>query len=187
MDALKKSLASEAAAPKGKPRKAAAGQKEMLLPIAGKKIEETLKKQGTDAFLADDIKQAARERVFGFELMSAPYVIAHWQVGNFLTQLGAPLDVSEGERAAIYLTNSLTGWEPPKGPKANLPLFPELEQERDAAERVKRKVPILVVIGNTGNRNHCATGLSLVASQCRRHSVRCGNSGSRFVRSRASP
>ncbi len=39
MDALKKSLASEAATPsKGKkPRKATAGQKEMLLPIAGKK------------------------------------------------------------------------------------------------------------------------------------------------------
>ena len=37
MDALKKSLATEAA-PKGKkPRKAAAGQKEMLLPIEGKK------------------------------------------------------------------------------------------------------------------------------------------------------
>jgi predicted helicase len=29
-----------------------------------------------------------------------------------------------------------------------LPLFPELEHERDAAERVKRKVPILVVLGN---------------------------------------
>jgi DNA end-binding protein Ku len=39
MDALKKSLATEAAAPKAKkkPRKAAAGQKEMLLPIEGKK------------------------------------------------------------------------------------------------------------------------------------------------------
>jgi DNA end-binding protein Ku len=38
MNALKKSLASEAAAPKGKkPRKASAGQKEMLLPIEGKK------------------------------------------------------------------------------------------------------------------------------------------------------
>src|SRR6202162_1485261 len=38
MDALKKSIASEAAAPKGKkPRKASAGQKEMLLPIEGKK------------------------------------------------------------------------------------------------------------------------------------------------------
>jgi len=37
MDALKKSIASEAAAPKGKKaRKASAGQKEMLLPIEGK-------------------------------------------------------------------------------------------------------------------------------------------------------
>ncbi len=38
MDALKKSVASEAAAPKGKkPRKASVGQKEMLLPIEGKR------------------------------------------------------------------------------------------------------------------------------------------------------
>jgi DNA end-binding protein Ku len=38
MDALKKSIASEVAAPRGKrPRKATAGQKEMLLPIEGKK------------------------------------------------------------------------------------------------------------------------------------------------------
>ncbi len=38
MDALKKSLASEAVTTKGKkPRKASAGQKEMLLPIEGKK------------------------------------------------------------------------------------------------------------------------------------------------------
>jgi hypothetical protein len=38
MDALKKSIASEATTTKGKkPRRAAAGQKEMLLPIQGKK------------------------------------------------------------------------------------------------------------------------------------------------------
>jgi DNA end-binding protein Ku len=37
MDALKKSLASEAPAKAKKPRKASAGQKEMLLPIEGKK------------------------------------------------------------------------------------------------------------------------------------------------------
>src|ERR1700675_2899671 len=37
MDALKKSIAASAVAPKGKrPRKASAGQKEMLLPIEGK-------------------------------------------------------------------------------------------------------------------------------------------------------
>jgi DNA end-binding protein Ku len=52
MDALKKSLASEAT-PKGKkPRKASAGQKEMLLPIEGKqpakraaKAERTTKRK----------------------------------------------------------------------------------------------------------------------------------------------
>jgi DNA end-binding protein Ku len=38
MDALKKSLASESTAAKGKkPRKASAAQKEMLLPIEGRK------------------------------------------------------------------------------------------------------------------------------------------------------
>jgi len=58
------------------------------------------------------------------------------------------LDASKGERPAIYLTNSLTGWEPPTGPKATLPLFPELEEERDQAEHVKRDVKILVVLGN---------------------------------------
>ncbi len=40
MDALKKSLANETPAKGKKPRKATAGQKEMLLPIAGKKLAE---------------------------------------------------------------------------------------------------------------------------------------------------
>ncbi len=115
-----------------------------------RKIEETLRSKGDDALIGDDVKEAARQRVFGFEIMSAPFVIAHWQVGNLLASahLKAPFDASKGERPAIYLTNSLTGWEPPIGPKATLPLFPELEQERDQAEHVKRDVPILVVIGN---------------------------------------
>jgi predicted helicase len=52
------------------------------------------------------------------------------------------------QRPAVYLTNALTGWEPPEGPRAQLPLFPELAVERDAAERVKQNVPILVVLGN---------------------------------------
>jgi hypothetical protein len=37
-------------------------------------------------------------------------------------------------RVAVYLTNALTGWEPPKGPKQHL-MFKELEDERDAAAR----------------------------------------------------
>jgi hypothetical protein len=113
-----------------------------------RKIEETLRAKGEDALIGQDVQEAARERIFGFEIMSAPFVIAHWQVGNLLANLGAPVDAAKGERPAIYLTNALTGWEPPKGPKASLPLFPEMDQERDQAEHVKRDVPILVVIGN---------------------------------------
>ena len=80
--------------------------------------------------------------------MSAPFVIAHWHVGHLLASLNAPFDAAKNERPAIYLTNSLTGWELLAGPKATLPLFPELQEERDQAEHVKRDVPILVVLGN---------------------------------------
>ena len=46
---------------------------------------------------------------------------------------------------ASTLTNALTGWEP----RTNKPLpFPELEEERDRAERVKQERPILVILGN---------------------------------------
>ena len=47
MEALKRSIGNEAQATKGKkPRKAAAGQKEMLLPISGKRAaNKTLRKQ----------------------------------------------------------------------------------------------------------------------------------------------
>jgi predicted helicase len=113
-----------------------------------RRIRKTLQDRGEDALIGEDLKAAAQNRVFGFELLSAPFIIAHWQVGNLLAEVDAPLDAAAGERPAIYLTNALTGWVPPQGPRAQLPLFPELAQERDAAERVKQQVPILVVIGN---------------------------------------
>ncbi|MCL4465743.1 MAG: N-6 DNA methylase, partial [Chloroflexi bacterium] len=110
-----------------------------------RRIEATLAARGPDALAGADLKKAARERVFGFEILPAPFAIAHLQVGLFLQQRGAPL--AAGERAGVYLTNSLTGWEPPQGPKQRL-LFPELEAERDAAGEVKQSKPILVVLGN---------------------------------------
>lgn len=110
-------------------------------------IAETLRAKGGDALVAQDIKKAATERVFGFELLPAPFVVSHLQLGLLLQQLQAPLSHSKSERAAIYLTNSLTGWEPPKDPKQHL-MFPELEEEREAAEEIKREKPILVILGN---------------------------------------
>jgi hypothetical protein len=64
-----------------------------------------------------EVKQAALKRVFGFEIMPAPFVVAHLQIALLLQEIALPLSESAGERAGVYLTNSLTGWEPPKGPK----------------------------------------------------------------------
>jgi hypothetical protein len=117
------------------------------------RIARTLREKGEDALVAEDLKQAALSRVAGFEIMPAPYVIAHWQVGHMLRQAGAPL--AEGERAAVYLTNALTGWaaptetDEPAATQRGLRLtYPPLADERDEASRVKQSRPILVVLGN---------------------------------------
>ena len=105
--------------------------------------------KGGDALVANDLKKAAMERVFGFELLPAPFVIAHLQIGLELETLGAPLsDRSDPpERAGVYLTNALTGWEPPKEKPKQI-AFPGFAEERDAAGKVKQEKPILVILGN---------------------------------------
>ena len=111
-------------------------------------IAATLRNKGGDALVASDLKQAAMNRVFGFEIMPAPFVVSHLQLGLMLQTQGAPLSQRKGERVGVYLTNALTGWEPPKGAKATIAMYPDLAQERDAAEHVKRDKKILVVLGN---------------------------------------
>jgi hypothetical protein len=113
-----------------------------------KRIHKTLAEKGATALTAQSVKEAARKRVFGFEILPAPFVISHLQLGLMLRQLGAPLNAEGNERAGVYLTNALTGWEPPMKPKDTLPLWPEIIEERDAANHVKREVPILVILGN---------------------------------------
>lgn len=111
-------------------------------------IAATLRAKGGDALAASDLKEAALSRVFGFEILPAPFVVAHLQLGLMLQTQGAPLSEPRGERAGVYLTNALTGWTPPQGPKRQLSFLAELEEERDAAEHVKRDKRILVVLGN---------------------------------------
>jgi hypothetical protein len=114
-----------------------------------KRIHQTLLEKGGGAITAQKLKKAASERVFGFEILPAPFVISHLQVGLMLRKLDASFDPDSDERAGIYLTNALTGWEPLEDPKKGLPLpFPELMAERDAANAVKQDAPILVILGN---------------------------------------
>ena len=114
-----------------------------------RRIATTLHDKGGDALVANDLKKAVMERVFGFEILPAPFVIAHLQLGLELETLGAPLSdrTDPPERAGVYLTNALTGWEPPKEKPKQI-AFPGFDDERDAAGKVKQEKPILVIIGN---------------------------------------
>ncbi|MCY4278644.1 MAG: N-6 DNA methylase [Gammaproteobacteria bacterium] len=109
-----------------------------------RRIASNLANQGLGALVGSRVKQAAISRVHGFEIMPAPFVIAHLQVGLILRELDAPL-ADDSERAGVSLTNALTGW----GTEVNEVVpFEELQEERDRAEHVKRDSPILVILGN---------------------------------------
>jgi type ISP restriction-modification system protein/N-6 DNA methylase len=118
-----------------------------------KRIAAIIQEKGDDALSGYDVKKAALERVFGFEILPAPFVVAHLQLGLLLQHFGTPLTDEKNERVGVYLTNSLTGWEPADPAKENivqlrLTGMPELKEERDAAEQIKRNTPILVILGN---------------------------------------
>ena len=110
-----------------------------------RRIAANLAGRGIGALIGEQVRQAAMKRVFGFEIMPAPFVVAHLQIGLTMQDLDAPLANDGTERACIYLTNALTGWE--SGTNNPLP-FPELEDERKRAGQVKRETPILVILGN---------------------------------------
>ena len=121
-----------------------------------RKIDASLEARGFGALKGQMVKKAALERVFGFEIMPAPLVVAHLQVGLVLAELKAGLD-GEQERAGIFLTNALTGWEP----HVNKPLpFPELEEERARADSVKQQARILVIIGNPPYNGYAGMAVS---------------------------
>ena len=110
-----------------------------------RRIAANLESRGLGALTGARMKQAATQRVFGFEIMPAPFVVAHLQVRLTMQELDAPLSDDGDERAGVFLTNALTGWEP----TVQKPLpFPELEEERERAERVKQDTPVLVILGN---------------------------------------
>ena len=110
-----------------------------------RRIAANLEGRGLGVLAGARIKQAATERVFGFEIMPAPFVVAHLQIDLVLRDLDAALADDGNERPGIFLTNALTGWDK----KSDNPLaFPELEEERRQAGRVKFDTPILVILGN---------------------------------------
>lgn len=107
-------------------------------------LEERFREQGEGDLAPALVKEAATSRMYGFEILTAPFVVSHLQLGLRLAELGAPL--KSNERAGVYLTNALTGWNPPEEPQKIL--FPNLKKEREQADAIKQEEDILVIFGN---------------------------------------
>jgi hypothetical protein len=112
-----------------------------------RRIQRTLKERAgdDDALVASDLRRAATTRIFGFDIMPAPFVIAHLQIASLLESAGSSLTADQ--RALVFLTNALTGWVPARHPQSNFG-FPAFIEERDAAEAIKQGDTILVILGN---------------------------------------
>jgi Type ISP C-terminal specificity domain/N-6 DNA Methylase len=106
-------------------------------------MAEQLEQEGAGATVAARLRDAACRRFIGFEILTAPFVVAQLQLYLLLSRLDAAPD--EKHRPAIFLTNALTGWKGPDQLKLN---FPELQEEHDAATGVKSKAKIIVILGN---------------------------------------
>ena len=87
------------------------------------------------------------KRLFGFELLVAPYTIAHLKLSLFLQAQGWRAN----ERLGIYLTNAL---EQPDEMQTPLPFAAFISDEANAALSVKRDEPILVILGNPPYKRH---------------------------------
>ncbi len=81
------------------------------------------------------------KRLFGFELLVAPYTIAHLKLSLFLQAQGWRAD----ERLRVYLTNTL---EQPAEMQPTLPFAEFISEEANAALSVKCDEPLLVILGN---------------------------------------
>jgi Type ISP C-terminal specificity domain/N-6 DNA Methylase len=110
------------------------------------RIHRTLLEEAGDdtALVPNTLREAALTRVFGFEIMPAPFVIAHLQIASLLETAHAPL--TDQHRAGVYLTNALTGWVPERHPQSAI--FREFEKEREDSEHIKQEGTILVILGN---------------------------------------
>ena len=85
-------------------------------------------------------------RLYAYELMMAPYAIAHMKVGLKLTETGftAWEKLGAENRANIFLTNALEPWSK----QLELPGFDALAHEAAAVNEVKRSRHFTVIIGN---------------------------------------
>ena len=93
----------------------------------------------------DYVKHHLLPRLYAFELMMAPYAIAHMKIGLKLAETGYTFP-EDGPRVNVFLTNAL---EPAHAINPGLTFeAPMLAHEAAAANRVKEQLAATVVVGN---------------------------------------
>ena len=88
------------------------------------------------------VEKCLLPRLFGFELLVAPYAVAHLKLGLLFQESG--YDFRGDQRVGVYLTNTLD--EAIK--KSNLLMGQFISDEANEAAAIKRDDPIMVVLGN---------------------------------------
>ena len=89
------------------------------------------------------IKERVLQNYYAFELMMAPYAIGHMKMSFLLEELGYRM--GDEERVKYYLTNTL---EMKELVQSKFPGMSSLSHESHEAGKVKKQVPILIVLGN---------------------------------------
>jgi predicted helicase len=117
-------------------------------------IRDEFMKRGDAGLWSAYVRDHLLPRLFGFELLMAPYAVAHFKLGMQLAGYDLPkeqqkqwqYDFQGDERLGIYLTNTLD--EAPSEWQKLFGAYRILSEEANAASRVKRDLPIMVVLGN---------------------------------------
>ncbi len=117
-------------------------------------IRAEFMKRGDAGLWSAYVRDHLLPRLFGFELLMAPYAVAHFKLGMLLAGYDLPkeqqkqwqYDFEADERLGIFLTNTLD--EPLLKMAEALWGLRILSEEANAASKVKRDLPIMVVLGN---------------------------------------
>ncbi|MFA6017550.1 MAG: type ISP restriction/modification enzyme [Patescibacteria group bacterium] len=84
-------------------------------------------------------------RLYGFELMMAPYTIAHLKLAMTLKEMGIN---KFSKRLGVYLTNTLEEGMKTNNELFNFGLAEAISDESKAANEIKNNRPIMVVVAN---------------------------------------
>ncbi len=118
-------------------------------------IRTTISGKGLAGAWPDYVRDHLLPRLFGFELLMAPYAICHLKLALEIAGTNARFAMPDGERLNVFLTNTL---EEPHEPTSGQMAFlaHEIAREADSAQAVKRDKPVMVVLGNPPYSGHSA-------------------------------